>query len=75
MTQTIPELTKEEAALAGQAEQASERLLLATVLRYIHWAKARAGLLDAIAKEPEQLALIREEINDAVKLLDSEKGV
>lgn len=65
MTQAIPELTKEEAALAGQAEHANERLPLETVLRYLHWAKARAELLDAIAKEPKQLALVKEQINDA----------
>lgn len=63
MTRAIPELTKEEAALAGQAEHPSERLRLETVFRYIHWAKARAGLLDAIAKEPKQSALVKEQIN------------
>lgn len=60
MTQTIPELTQEERALARQAEH-SEYIPLATVLRYIHWSKARAGLLDAIAREPEQLVLINKE--------------
>lgn len=61
MTPAIPALTKEEAALAGQAEQALERLLLETVFRYLHWAKARAELLDAIAKEPKQLVLADKE--------------
>ena len=56
----IPPLTPEETALARQAEH-SEHIPLATVLRYIHWSKARAGLLDAIAEQGQQLALVSKE--------------
>lgn len=64
MTQTIPSLTPEESALVLQAEK-GEYIPMATLLRYLHWSKARAGLLDAIAKEPKQLTLVERQINDA----------
>lgn len=47
MTHTIPTLTPEESALVLQAEKA-EHIPMATLLRYLHWSKARRELLESM---------------------------
>lgn len=82
MEQGIPALTPEEMAMVRQAEHAND-LSMPFVTRYIHWSKARAGMLDTTGKEPKQLALVKGQINEAgrpgmhlpmEKILDSEEG-
>ena len=54
----IPKLTPEEANMAYTAAHA-ENVTLAFVLHYLHWAKARAQMLDTIV-QTRQLTLIGE---------------
>lgn len=53
----IPALTPEETAMVRRAEHAKD-MSKAFVLHYLHWHKARAEMLDAIAKQGQQLALV-----------------
>lgn len=57
MERGIPDLTPEETAMVRQVEH-SEHVNVAFALRYLHWSKARGSMLDAIAKQGQQLTLV-----------------